>query len=98
MKQSLFALALLAGLSGGFAMAAQADESSVAPVGTQDAQLPAPEAPMGSATLRDFRANVNPNANLQTTGIYDQADRFAGPSGRPLPGWGSVNGEGAGDF
>jgi hypothetical protein len=97
MKQSLFALALLAGLSSGFAVAAYADDGSKN-VGQQDAQLPVQQAPVGSTDLRDYRANVNPNSNIPTTGVYDQGDRFEGPTGRPLPGWGSANGEGAGDF
>jgi len=96
MKNSFSAVAILAAAlsSSVFAMA-RADE--VTPPTQQSAQLPT-QAPPGGAALQDYRANINPNTNPATTGAYDDADRFKGPTGRPLPGWGSVNGEGAGDF
>ena len=104
MKKSILALGIAVGLSTAFS-AAHADETEmVAPFASRPlAQMPegATQAPFqtrrNSAALRDYQQNINPNSNIPTTGIYDQEDRFEDPTGRPLPGWGSVNGEGAGD-
>jgi hypothetical protein len=100
MNRSILAIAFAFALSGGVAAVAHADEAtSVSPqLSEQSAAMPSPSQTLQSnAALQDYRENVNPNVNIPTTGIYDQADRFEGPTGRPLPGWGSVNGEGAGD-
>ena len=97
MHKSLLALSVAAGLGGGLAVA-KAEEAY--PSASQQAQLsvpPAASTSIGNAALQDYRANINPNVNIPTTGIYDEEDRFKGPSGRPLPGWGSVGGQGAGD-
>jgi hypothetical protein len=98
MNRSILAIAFAVALSGGVAAVAHADEAtSVSPqLSEQSAAMPS-QTPQSNAALQDYRENVNPNVNVPTTGIYDQADRFEGPTGRPLPGWGSVNGEGAGD-
>jgi len=103
MNRSLLALAIALGMSAALP-AAYADDMSAASASQaaaalleQSAQAPL-QAPQGNtAPLRDYRQNINPNTNIPTTGIYDQEDRFEGPTGRPLPGWGSVKGEGAGD-
>lgn len=96
MKNSILALSLALGLSVGLNAAARADETTPASsIPTQTAQMP-PQA-TENAALQDYNANVNPNWNIPTTGIYDQEDRYTGPAGRPLPGWGSVDGEGPGD-
>jgi hypothetical protein len=102
MNKSLLALAAAVALSAALP-AAYADEI-VSPFASHpiaevpDASAAQPfQARQSDAALQDFRQNVNPNSNIPTTGIYDQEDRFTGPTGRPLPGWGSVNGEGAGD-
>jgi hypothetical protein len=102
MNRSLLALAVALGLSAGL-HAAYADDANASSssqpsirLSEQAAQTPF-ETPQNDAALQDFRRNINPNTNIPTTGIYDQEDRFEGPTGRPLPGWGSVNGQGAGD-
>jgi hypothetical protein len=97
MKSSFLAFGLVLGLSVGLAVAAQADPmtSNSSQLSAQTAQMPTPSP--GDAALRDYRANVNPATNIGTTGIYDEGDRYLGPRGTPLPGWGSANGEGAGD-
>ena len=96
MKKSLVAFAVTLSVAGGLATIARADD------------MPAAQTPMeetaqsqGSATesmaLKDYREGINPNWNIPITGPYDQSDRYIGPGGWPLPGWGSVNGQGAGD-
>jgi len=92
MKASSFALAL----SFAMALVATAQAQEVIPPSQQTASQPPAEV-TGNAALRDYNANINPNVNVPTTGIYDESDRYSGPDGRPLPGWGSVKGEGAGD-
>lgn len=93
MKNSYLALALVLGLSAGLTAAARADDMTSSPQQTASVPALATE----NAALRDYNANINPNFNIPTTGIYDQADRYTGPTGTPLPGWASVNGEGPGD-
>jgi hypothetical protein len=53
--------------------------------------------PVEQEAFDAYRHNINPEAVVPSTGIYDDSDRFTGPRGNPLPGWGSVRGEGAGD-
>jgi hypothetical protein len=91
MKSSLLALALALGLSAGLTAAARADDMTSS--AQQTASVPAQATE--NAALRDYNANINPNSNIPTTGIYDDADRFTGPTGTPLPGWGALKGEGA---
>jgi hypothetical protein len=93
MKISYLALALVLGLPVGLTATARADDMTATP--QQTAAMPAQATE--NAALRDYNANINPNVNIPITGIYDQADRYIGPTGTPLPGWGAVNGEGAGD-
>ena len=66
------------------------------PPSQQTASQPSAAA-TGNAALRDYNENVNPNVKLPTTDPYDEANRYSGPDGRPLPGRGSLKGEGAGD-
>jgi hypothetical protein len=93
MKISYLALALALGMPVGLTATARADDMTSSP--QQTAAVPAQA--IENAALRDYNANINPNSNIPTTGIYDQADRYTGLTGTPLPGWGAVNGEGAGD-
>jgi hypothetical protein len=102
MNRSLLALAVALGMSAALP-AAYADEMNAsshlqptAQLPEQSAQSPSQTVP-NDAALQDYRRNINPNTNIPITGIYDQEDRFEGPTGRPLPGWGSVGGQGAGD-
>jgi hypothetical protein len=96
MKKSVLALSLALGFSLGLGAVARADQTapaSAAPPQTAQAPSQATE----NAALQDYKANINPNWNVPTTGIYDEEDRYTGPTGTPLPGWGAINGEGAGD-
>jgi hypothetical protein len=96
MKQSFFAVALALGISAGIAgVAHAADQTATAPATQPSAPLLPQQ--VEQEALDAYRHNVNPQAVVPSTGIYDDADRFIGPHGTPLPGWGSVNGEGAGD-
>ena len=96
MKKSLLALALAFGLASGLAAAARADDQPAPqPMPDQTAQVPSRATE--NAALQDYNAGINPNWNIPIAGPYDQSDRYIGPGGVPLPGWGSVNGEGAGD-
>jgi hypothetical protein len=92
MKNFHLALALVLGLSAGVMAAARADDMTSP---QQTASVPA--LATENAALRDYNANINPNFNIPTTGIYDEGDRYMGPTGTPLPGWAAVNGEGPGD-
>ena len=103
MNRSLLAFTLVLGLNAGLAAIARAEPSNTM---SQPAQLPEQSAEMPYAgfqtfqserALRDYQANINPNTNVPVTGVYDQEDRFRDATGRPLPGWGSVSGAGAGD-
>jgi hypothetical protein len=96
MTKSVLALSLVLGFSLGLGAVARADDT--VPASTtppQTAQVPSQATE--NAALQDYKANINPNWNVPTTGIYDEEDRYTGPMGTPLPGWGAVNGEGAGD-
>lgn len=96
MRKSVLALSVAVGLSLGLGAAAQADDTTpAAATPSQTAQVPSQTTE--NAALQDYKANINPNWNIPTTGIYDEGDRYTGPLGTPLPGWGAVNGRGAGD-
>lgn len=95
MKSSFIALALALGAAAGVSSVAQAaDQTATAP--TTAVTAPAPSQ-VEQEALDAYRHNINPEAVVPSTGIYDDSDRFTGPSGNPLPGWGSTRGEGAGD-
>jgi hypothetical protein len=105
MNRSLlaFTLVLLLGFGAWLAAIAHSEPSETL---AQPPQSPEQSAEMPYAgfktyqsdrALQDYQANINPNSNVPTTGIYDQGDRFRDATGRPLPGWGSVSGAGAGD-
>lgn len=106
MNRSLLAFTLVLGLSAGLSAVARAEQSLTVPPATPTAQLPQQSAEMPYAgfqtyqsdrALQDYQANINPNTNVPVTGVYDQEDRFRDATGRPLPGWGSLSGAGAGD-
>jgi hypothetical protein len=96
MKKPFLTLALALSASASLAGLAQAADQTAAAPSTQ-VSAPAPSTQVEQEALDAFRHNINPNAIVPSTGIYDDSDRFTGPTGTPLPGWGSVNGEGAGD-
>ena len=97
MNRSILAITLALGLSAGFAGAASAaDQTPASPnLATQSALLPSQV--VENAALDAYNANINPNVTVSTTGIYDVEDRYTGPTGTPLPGWGALKGEGLGD-
>jgi hypothetical protein len=95
MKRSFFALALALGVASSLAGVARADQTAAAPAPVVNG--PTAGLPVEQQALDAYRHNVNPEAVVPSTGIYDDSDRFTGPRGNPLPGWGSVRGEGAGD-
>jgi hypothetical protein len=96
MMKSLLALILTVGISAGIAASARAESQTPTQATTpQAAELPASS--VQDAAVKAYNANLNPNAVIPSLGIYDQEDGRTGPMGTPLPGWGSVFGEGAGD-
>jgi hypothetical protein len=83
---------ILAGIAASTRAESQAPPQATAP---QAAVLGAPTAQ--DAAVKACNANLNPNAVVPSLGIYDQEDGRTGRTGTPLPGWGSIFGEGAGD-
>ena len=96
MMKSLLALILAVGLSAGIAASSRAEpQTATQTTAPQAAELPA--LAVQNAAVKAYNTNLNPNAVIPSLGIYDQEDGRTGPMGTPLPGWGSVFGEGAGD-
>jgi hypothetical protein len=79
MTKSILAATLALGLSAGIAGAARADQSNLV------SQTTTAQTTQG-ASINAYNANVNPDATVPTTGVYDESDRFVGPNGFPLPG------------
>ena len=87
MKFSLLATTLALGLTAGLAVA-QAAETTQTQVAVQpSATTVATEQESYSA----FKANVNPDVAVRTTGNYDQEDEFVGRKGFPLGGWKEIS-------
>ena len=86
MYKSLIALSLLVGLSTGVAVAAPVDQV------TTSQQVA--EQPQGTVTeddaLKAYTNNTNPDVSVPTTGPYDERDRYTGPNGFELPGYGRL--------
>jgi hypothetical protein len=88
MKKSLAALALAFILPAGLAMA---EPQNVIPPSQQEALQPGQQAQTTEqSSFRAFKANINPNVVVPTTGVYDQGDAYTGPHGFPLEGWSQV--------
>jgi hypothetical protein len=86
MKRSLVGLSLLA-LS---TLTACANTDNVPPLFHASNTLQEQQQQTQSAAqlaLYDYEHNINPEWNVPISGIYDQADRYRGPNGFPLPGW-----------
>jgi hypothetical protein len=86
MKRSLVGLSLLATLS----LTACANASNVPPLFHASSTLQEQQQQTQSAAqlaLYDYNHNINPEWNVPVSGVYDQADRYRGPNGFPLPGW-----------
>jgi hypothetical protein len=87
MKKSLVALTLLLGLSAGAAVAAPANQTAAAPQQFSDQ----PQGTPGEdEALKAYENNTNPNVSVPTTGPYDERDRYTGPNGYQLPGYGRL--------
>ncbi len=88
MKKSLAALALALMLPAGLAFA---EPQNIVPPSQQLAMQPGQEQQATEqSSFQAFKANVNPNTVVPTTGVYDQGDAFVGRHGFPLEGWSQV--------
>jgi hypothetical protein len=95
MKISLLGLGMVCALSMGFALAAQADETSAQTSGATSTEQVAvqPSSPTETTqrSLDAFRANVNPVQIVPTTGPYDLSDQFVNSRGFPLGGYKEIS-------
>ncbi|HEY3917435.1 MAG TPA: hypothetical protein VGL83_06565 [Stellaceae bacterium] len=88
MRKSLVALAFALTLPAGLAFA---EPQNVVPPAQQEALQPGQQAQATeNSSYQAFKANVNPDVVVPTTGIYDQGDAFVGRHGFPLEGWSQV--------
>jgi hypothetical protein len=88
MKKSLAALALAFILPAGLAMA---EPQNVIPPSQQLATEPGQQAQATEQkSFEAYKANINPNVVVPTTGVYDEGDAYVGPHGFPLEGWSQV--------
>jgi hypothetical protein len=88
MKKTLAALALALTLPAGLAMAAP---QNVIPPSQQVAAQPGQQAQATAlSSFQAFKANINPNVVVPTTGVYDEGDGYTGQHGFPLEGWSQV--------
>ena len=88
MKKSLAALALAFILPAGLAMAAP---QNVIPPSQQVAAQPGQQAQSTEqSSFQAYKANINPNVVVPTTGVYDQGDAYVGSHGFPLEGWSQI--------
>lgn len=89
MTKSLAALALALILPAGVAFA---EPQNVVPPSQQVALQPGQQQQATEASsFHAYKANVNPNVVVPTTGVYDQGDAFTNPRGFPLEGWSQIN-------
>jgi hypothetical protein len=87
--KSLIALAFALTLPAGLALA---EPQNVIPPAQQEAMQPAQQSQSVETQSFDaYRANINGNTAVPTTGVYDQGDEFIGPRGFPLEGWQQIN-------
>lgn len=85
MRKSIAALALAFTLPAGLALA---QPQNVTP--PQEALQPGQAQATEQSSFQAFKANVNPNVVVPTTGVYDQGDNYVGSHGFPLEGWSQV--------
>lgn len=89
MSKSLAILALALTLPAGIAFA---EPQNIVPAPQQQALQPGQQQQATeSSSFQAFKANVNPNVVVPTTGVYDQGDTFTGRHGFPLEGWQQIN-------
>jgi len=88
MKKSLAALALAFALPASVALA---EPQNVVPPSQQLALQPGQQQQATEqSSFQAFKANINPNTVVPTTGVYDQGDAYVGRHGFPLEGWSQV--------
>jgi len=88
MKKSLAALALVFTLPASLALA---EPQNIVPPSQQEALQPGQQQQATEqSSFQAFKANINPNTVVPTTGVYDQSDAFTGRRGFPLGGWSQV--------
>jgi hypothetical protein len=89
MTKTLAALALALVLPASIAFA---EPQNVIPPSQQQAlQQGQQQQTTEASSYQAFKANVNPNVVVPTTGVYDQGDTFTGRHGFPLEGWQQIN-------
>jgi hypothetical protein len=89
MRKSIAALALLFALPASVALA---EPQNVVPLAQQQAFQPGQQQDTTEqSSYRAFKANINPNVLVPTTGVYDEGDAYVGRHGFPLGGWSQVN-------
>lgn len=89
MRNSLIALAFALTLPAGLAFA---EPQNVVSPAQQEALQPGQEQQATEAqSFQAYKANVNPNVVVPTTGVYDQGDAYTNPRGFPLEGWSQIN-------
>jgi hypothetical protein len=88
MSKSLAILALALTLPAGIAFA---EPQNIVPPAQQQALQPGQQQTTENSSFQAFKANVNPNVVVPTTGVYDQGDAFTGRHGFPLEGWQQIN-------
>lgn len=91
MKQAVLSVAFAAALMATTTIAFAADQTSSSPsMPKQIASTPnqnlARQQAMENQAQKAFNAGINPLANFQSSGVYDQADAYKGPNGFMLPG------------
>jgi hypothetical protein len=88
MRKSLAAVAIAFTLPAGVALA---QPQNIVPPAQQQALQPGQQQDATKqSSFQAFRANVNPEMVVPTTGPYDESDAFTGPRGYPLEGWSQI--------
>jgi len=89
MKKTLAAIAFALTLPVGTAFA---EPQNVIPPAQQQALQPGQQQEATEqSSYGAFKANINPNVTVPTTGVYDQGDAYVGRHGFPLEGWQQIN-------
>jgi hypothetical protein len=89
MRTTLAALALALTLPAGMAFA---EPQNIVPPSQQEALQPgAQQEATEQSSFQAYKANVNPDVTVPTTGVYDQGDAFTNTRGFPLEGWSQIN-------
>ena len=89
MKSSVLALALALGSLLGSALWPRVPTRRRRLIGHAAANGASAVAGDGERRASRLQRQHQSELNIPTTGIYDEEDRYTGPTGTPLPGWGS---------